>query len=104
MATIGTFTKTENGFTGNIATLAIKAQASFEKNGNKQADNHPDYHLLCEGMKIGAAWEHTGKKGRYISVDFDDPSFAPGYYSLTKTGVELTYSLTFERPRAKKAD
>jgi uncharacterized protein (DUF736 family) len=105
MATIGTFTKTENGFSGNLHTLAVKAKVIFEKNGDKQSDSHPDYSLVSGSTRIGAAWERTGKKGRYISVSFDDPGFAPGYYNLTKTGVELTYSLTFERrPRAKKAD
>ena len=103
MATIGNFTKTDNGFTGNISTLAIKAEVTFEKNGDKQSDNHPDFTLLAGSLKIGAAWERTGKKGRYISVIFDDPSFAPGFYTLTKTGIEHGYTLTFERPRPNKA-
>ena len=103
MAIIGTFTKTENGFIGNIKTLAVNAQASFEKNADKQTTNHPDYNLLSDGAKIGAAWERTGKKGRYLSVSFDDPSFAPGHYSLYKTGAEHGYSLTFERQKPAKA-
>ena len=41
MATIGTFTKTESGFTGTLHTLAVNAQVSFRKNGEKQASNHP---------------------------------------------------------------
>ena len=102
MANIGTFTKTDNGFTGTLHTLAVKAEATFKKNGEKQSNNHPDYDLASNGTKIGAAWERTGKKGRYLSVSFDDPSFAPGYYNLYKTGVEHGYTLTFERPKAKK--
>ena len=34
----------------------------------------------------------------------DDPSFAPGYYNLYKSGIEHGYTLTFERPRAAKKD
>jgi uncharacterized protein (DUF736 family) len=103
MANIGTFTKTDNGFTGHTNTLAIKAEASFQRNGEKQSDNHPDYEIISGDTKIGAAWERTGKKGRYISVSLEDPSFATGYYNLYKTGVEHGYTLTFERPKAKKS-
>lgn len=102
MATIGNFTKTENGFSGAINTLAIKSQATFERNGDKQHDNHPDYDVMAGELKIGAAWERSGKKGKYISVSLEDPSFAPGYYNLYKTGIEHGYTLTFERPRAPK--
>ena len=31
MATIGTFTSTENGFTGSIRTLALNVKARFER-------------------------------------------------------------------------
>ena len=103
MAIIGTFTKTDNGFTGTLYTLAVKAEVTLRKNGDKKSSNHPDYDLLFRDLKIGVAWEHTGKKGRYISIIFDDPSFAPGYYSLSKSGIEHGYTLTFERPRPNKA-
>ncbi len=103
MATIGTFTKTDNGFIGTLNTLAIQAQVVFRKNGEKQSSNHPDYELRSGDLKIGAAWERTGRKGRFLSVSFDDPSFAPGYYTLSKSGIEHGYSLTFERQKAAKA-
>ena len=104
MAIIGKFTKTEQGFKGLINTLAIKAEATFERNGDKQQDNQPDYEILASDIRIGAAWERTGKKGRYISVSLEDPSFSPGFYNLYKSGIEHGYTLTFERPRpAKKA-
>jgi uncharacterized protein (DUF736 family) len=103
MATIGHFTKTDNGFTGTISTLAIKAEVTFERNRDKQSDNHPDFTLIAGSLKIGAAWERNGKKGRYLSVSFDDPSFASGYYNLYKTGIEHGYTLTFERKKPAKA-
>jgi uncharacterized protein (DUF736 family) len=81
MATIGTFTKTENGFTGTLHTLAVKAEVTLRKITDKQSGKHPDYELLFNDLKIGAAWDRTGKKGRFISVSFDDPSFAAGYYN-----------------------
>jgi uncharacterized protein (DUF736 family) len=103
MATIGTFIKTENGFTGTLRTLAINLPVSFTKNDEKQASNHPDYELLAGDLKIGAAWERTGKRGRFLSVSFDDPSFASGFYNLYKTGAEQGYTLTFERQKTAKS-
>jgi uncharacterized protein (DUF736 family) len=103
MATIGTFTKTDTGFAGTLYTLAVKAEVTLRKNDDKQSDKHPDYDLLFRDLKIGAAWDRTGKKGRFISVSFDDPSFAPGYYTLVKTGIEHSFTLIFERQKTVKA-
>ena len=102
MATIGTFTKTDSGFSGTLYTLAVKAEVTLKKIDERQSSNHPDYELLFRDLKIGAAWERTGNKGRFLSVSFDDPSFAPGYYNLYKTGVEHGYTLTFERQKPAK--
>jgi hypothetical protein len=38
-------------------------------------------------------------------VSLEDPSFSAGYYNLYRnTGVEDGYTLSFERPKAKKDD
>jgi len=103
MAIIGTFKKTETGYDGILQTLAITAEVTLRKNVEKQSSKHPDYDLLLRDLKIGAAWDRTGNKGRFISVSFDDPSFATGYYSLYKTGIEHSYTLTFERQKTVKA-
>jgi uncharacterized protein (DUF736 family) len=95
---IGAFTATETGFTGKLDTLAIKANVTFERNDDKQKDSHPDYTVLSNGKEIGAAWERGDDRGNYISVSFEEPSLAPGYYNLTKTGVEKGYTLTFRKP------
>ena len=62
------------------------------------------FHNLLRRPPIGAASERQGKKGKYLSVSFEDPSFAPGFYNLFKSGIEHGYTLTFERPRAAKKD
>jgi len=54
--------------------------------------------VLSNGKEIGAAWERGDDRGHYISVSFEEPSLAPGYYNLTKTGVEKGYTLTFRKP------
>ena len=99
---IGSFTTTEAGFTGKLDTLAIKASVTFERNEDKQKDNHPDFTILSGGQEIGVAWERGDDRGHYISVSFEEPSFASGYYTLTKTGAEKGYTLTYKRPMPKK--
>ncbi|WP_263353315.1 DUF736 domain-containing protein [Acidicapsa acidisoli] len=101
---IGFFTKTDSGFTGKIETLAVRATAEFHRILNRTNENAPAFEIFSGDLKIGAAWERQGKKGKYLSVSFEDPSFSSGYYNLYKSGVEHGYTLTFERPRAAKKD
>jgi len=99
---IGFFTKTDTGFAGKIETLAFKAQAEFHRVLDRTNENAPAFEIFSGDLKIGAAWERQGKKDKYLSVSFEDPSFSSGYYNLYKSGVEHGYTLTFERPRATK--
>lgn len=101
---IGFFTKTDTGFTGKIETLAVKLQAEFQRVLDRTNDNAPAFEIFAGDLRIGAAWERQGKKGKYLSISFEDPSFATGYYNLYKSGIEHGYTLTFERPRAKRED
>ena len=99
---IGSFQSTETGFTGKFDTLAVKAAATFERNGSKEKDNHPDYTVLSGGKEIGVAWERSDDRGSYISVSFEEPSLAPGSYKLVKSGVERSYQLLYRKPMPKK--
>ena len=101
---IGFFKTTDNGFTGKIETLALKVQAEFTRVIDRTNENAPGFEIFTGDLKIGAAWERQGEKGKYLSVSFEDPSFAPGYYNLYKSGIERGYTVTFERPRAAKKD
>jgi len=101
---IGSFTATETGFTGKLDTLAIKTALTFERNKDKQKDNHPDYAVLSGGKEIGVAWNRDDDRGHYVSVSFEEPSLAPGFYTLVKTGAEKGYTLTYRRPMPKKDD
>ena len=85
---IGSFTATETGYTGKLDTLAIKASLTFERNDDKAQDNHPDFTVLSGGKEIGVAWNRDDDRGHYVSVSFEEPSLAPGFYTLVKTGIE----------------
>jgi uncharacterized protein (DUF736 family) len=100
MATIGTFTSTENGFTGSIRTLALNVKARISRVENP-SDKGPHYRIFAANVELGAAWqkrsEQTGRD--YLSVKLDDPSFpGPIYATLTEVEGEDGYQLIWSRP------
>lgn len=101
---IGFFKATDTGYTGKIDTLALKVQADFHRVLDRTHENAPAFHIFSGELRIGAAWERQGQKGKYLSVSFEDPSFSSGYYNLYKSSIENGYTLTFDRPKAKKDD
>lgn len=101
MATIGTFTRTENGFTGSVKTLTLNVKSVKLVPTEGDTENGPDYRVLASNVEFGAAWKKQSDKGNaYLSVKLDDPSFAaPIYASLVEAeGEEL--SLIWSRRRA----
>ena len=99
MATIGTFTKSGDGFTGSVNTLALNVRAQFSA-AEKANDKAPDYRIFAgPNVEFGAAWKQTSKEGRaYLSVKLDDPSFpAPIYASLVETEDGENHSLIWSR-------
>lgn len=47
MATIGTFTASDNGYTGSIKTLTLNIKAKFTAS-EKDTDKAPDYQVVVE--------------------------------------------------------
>src|ERR1700688_1521814 len=86
MATIGTFTKSGEDFTGTVKTLALNVKAKIAR-AEKENDKAPDYRIFAGATEFGAAWRKTSGAGReYLSVKLDDPSFpAPIFASLVAT-------------------
>ena len=104
MAIIGNFKATDNGFTGTINTLSLKAAVDIEPVERKSSEKAPDFRIFTKdtGYEIGAAWETTSRETgtHYLSVKLDDPSFAaPIQCRLLKTGAELGHSLLWDRRR-----
>jgi uncharacterized protein (DUF736 family) len=104
MAIIGNFKTTENGYTGTIETLTLKAQVDFEPIERKGSDKAPDFRIFTKaGVEIGVAWETLSREtgAHYLSVKLDDPSFAaPIQCRLVKTGAESGHSLLWDRRRS----
>jgi uncharacterized protein (DUF736 family) len=102
---IGFFKATDTGYTGKIETLALKLQADFIRVLNRTNQKAPTFEIYSGDLKIGAAWEYTGKYGKFTKVSFEDPSFSSGEYFLNRNrGVEDGWTLSFERTSRKKED
>jgi uncharacterized protein (DUF736 family) len=105
MSIIGSFKATENGFTGSIETLTLKAQVTIEPVEHKSNDKAPDFRFFTKSrFELGAAWENSSPDtgAQYLSVKLDDPSFAaPIHCRLVKSGAEQGHSLLWDRKRQR---
>jgi uncharacterized protein (DUF736 family) len=76
MATIGTFAKSKDGYTGLITTASFNMQVKLVP-VQRESEKSPDFRVLTSTFEFGAAWKKTSQNGRdYLSVRLDDPSFA----------------------------
>ena len=99
MATIGTFTASDNGYVGSIKTLTLNIKARFAPS-EKDNDKAPDFRIFAGTTEFGAAWKKTARESdrEYLSVKLDDPSFAqPIYASLVEAEEAGSYNLIWSR-------
>jgi uncharacterized protein (DUF736 family) len=107
MATIGTFKKTGNEFTGAIVTLSVQAKnVRIVPETNRSGDNSPSHRVFVGRVEIGAAWAKRSNEGRdYLGLKLDDPSFtAPIYANLFDDEDGEGYSLIWSRPNGRRTD
>ena len=102
MATIGTFTKSGEDFTGSVKTLTLNVKAKIAR-AEKENEKAPDYRIFAGTTEFGAAWKKTSSAGReYLSVKLDDPSLpAPIYASLVEAEGEGEFTLIWSRRQAE---
>jgi uncharacterized protein (DUF736 family) len=77
---IGEFSRTRDGYTGRVTTIAHDFEMTIVLADSSDAENAPEFrcHLGAdgEGPEIGAAWKHEGERaGPFLKVTLDDPSF-----------------------------
>jgi uncharacterized protein (DUF736 family) len=107
MANIGTFTKTEQGFIGEIFTLMFQAKnVRLVPETNATSENAPSHRVYVGRAEIGAAWSKRSSEGRnYLSVKLDDPSFTtPIYANLFDEPEGEGYTLIWSRSRKANGD
>jgi uncharacterized protein (DUF736 family) len=95
---IGTFTKTEDGYTGTIRTLTVNTKAKFVP-AEKKTENSPAFRIVANSLEIGAAWKKENTED--LSVILDDPSFPATIYPRLVAGKDDTFDLTWFRPKEK---
>ncbi|RDJ20262.1 DUF736 domain-containing protein [Bosea caraganae] len=103
MATIGSFKKDENGFTGVINTLTLTSKVRFIRS-DSESDKGPSHRLFAGKTEIGAAWAKTSKEGKpYLSAKLDDPSFSAAIYAtlIEDTDTSGNYALIWSRRTAE---
>lgn len=105
MATIGTFTRDQDGFlTGQIRTLTLNTPVTLEPVAS-QAEGAPAYRVYAGEVELGAAWAKTGREsGRaYHQVRLDDPSFpAPIFANLIEDAESGISTLIWNRHKPAK--
>jgi uncharacterized protein (DUF736 family) len=107
MATIGTFKKSGNEYTGEIVTLNVQAKnVRIVLETNQTSENAPSHRVLVGRAEIGAAWSKTSNEGRdYLGLKLDDPSFtAPIYANLVNDEDGDGFSLIWSRPSRRNGD
>ncbi|BCH29829.1 hypothetical protein MesoLjLc_17590 [Mesorhizobium sp. L-8-10] len=107
MATIGTFKKSDNEFTGEIVTLSLQAKkVRIAPDTRSSSENAPSHRVFVGRVEIGAGWAKQSNEGRnYLGLKLDDPSFtAPIYANLIEDEDGEGYSLIWSRPTRRNGD
>ena len=98
MSTIGTFTKSADGYTGTVRTLTLNVKVKLVPM-TKEGDNAPDFRVYAGAYELGAAWKKTSKANRdYLSVTLDDPSLPRPIYARLIDAEDGSASLIWSRP------
>jgi len=101
MASIGTFKKAGNEFTGEIVTLSLQTcNVRIVPDNKASGENAPSHRVYVGRAEIGAAWSKRSNEGRdYLGLKLDDPSFsAPIYASLFDDEEGEGCTLIWSRP------
>lgn len=107
MATIGTFKKSADEFTGDIITLSVQAKTvRIVPEPTRTNDNAPSHRVFAGKAEIGAAWSKTSTEGRaYLGLKLDDPSFnQPIFANLFENEDGKNWSLIWSRPARRNGD
>jgi len=102
MATIGTFTKSGDGFNGNVSTLTLDANVQVRP-AEKSSEKAPDYRIFAGRADIGAAWKKTSNEGRdYVSMKIDDPSLPAPILANLFEMADGEHELIWSRPNRNR--
>ena len=107
MANIGTFTKTSDGFKGEIVTMSVQQKnVRIVRETEAASESAPSHRVFVGRAEIGAAWSKRSNEGRsYLGLKLDDPSFnSPIYANLFDDEDGEGFSLIWSRPNGRRGD
>ena len=107
MATIGTFKKSGDEFTGEIVTLTVQAKkVRIVRADKRPSDSAPSHRVFVGQAEIGAGWTKTSQGGRdYLALKLDDPSFAaPVFANLIADEDSESHRLIWSRQSERRED
>ena len=108
---IGNFTRTPDGYAGEIRLLGLRDQVVLIPAKPSDAENACDYYIRLDdekGSGAGFAWKEVGEKaGDYVSLKIISPLFPTGFirarlFRDDDDGETLTLSLN--KPQSKDED
>jgi len=102
----------ENEFRGYVRTLEHDIAFRAITNADRRSDEAPTHRLMCRGrhgkeIQIGSAWkrkksEANGSVVEYLSLSFDDPSFAtPIHATAFKNANDDIWEINWRRPQRR---
>lgn len=99
MATIGTFTSTDNGYTGTVKTLTLNVKTVKFVAAEGESERGPDFRIFAGATEFGAAWKKTARETQreYLSVKLDDPSFPAPIYASLVAAEDESHNLIWSR-------
>lgn len=105
MTTNGTFRANGTEFTGEIATLTIRATIRIAP-VQRTTDAGPSHRIFAGQAEVSAAWSKRSREGKaYLSLLIDDPSLlAPFYASLLADENGRSHNLVWSRGSRRDRD
>jgi hypothetical protein len=109
MATIGSFTKSGDDFTGAVKTVALNVKTKIAR-AEKENDKAPDYRIFAGQTEFGAAWKKTSGAGRRSSPyaalaprprQGSSPEWAETRANVLDAVVQVTRGSGRHAPRAR---
>jgi len=99
MATIGTFTRGENGSFSGVARSLTQEVKAVIKPCPRDSDKAPDHRVTSSGgVEFGAGWSRMSREDReYVSLKLDDPSLAAPIFASLVEGEGGQYNLIWSR-------
>ena len=103
------YSKAQDTYTGEIATLSGATRKLVFKPSEATADKAPHYRIIGSSkagdIEFGAAWKKRTDEGReYLSVKLDDPALTTPINCALVTSSQEGFLLVWSRDSRKKAD